>query len=253
MDNSTPIHIVDLSHRLVPGKQRFKLDIRRYSVDEYIPEYKVAEGEWYIMEDIEICTHVGTHVEAPYHAIKDGKKAADIDFTTLIGMAVVLDFTDKGHDEAITRSEIAERGKGIIEGDIVLIKTGLSKYYGTKKYLRPYLKLGALDWLIEKGIKCLGVDCSGIEDRTAGDGEINHKKLFSNNIPLIEDMNNLDKLNDSRVFLFALPLPIEGLDASPIRPIAVEPLEIGIALRDIFLSKRARIDGSHLSGCVDGP
>jgi arylformamidase len=204
------------------------------------------------MEDLEICTHVGTHVEAPYHALKDGKKAADIDYTALIGMATVLDFTDKGRNEAITRSEIAERGEGIIRGDIALIKTGLSKYYGTKKYRRPYLQLDAIDWLIAKGIKCLGVDCSGIEDRTADNGEINHKRLFSKNILLIEDMNNLDKLNDSRVFLFALPLPIEGLDASPIRPIAVEPLEAGNALRDIFLSKHAKTDGFHRNGWVDG-
>jgi arylformamidase len=248
MDDSTPIHIVDLSHRLVPGKQRFKLDIRTYSVDEYIPAYKVAEGEWYIMEDIEICTHVGTHVEAPYHALKDGRKAADIDFTALIGTAAVLDFTGKGPGEAITRAEIAERGKRVTAGDIVLVKTGLSKYYGTKHYLRPYFKLDAIDWLIEKGIKCLGVDCSGIEDRTAGGGEANHKRLFSNDIPLIEDLNNLDKLNDSRVFFFALPLPVEGLDASPIRPIAVEPLEVGNTLCDIFLSKRVTTDGFQRSG-----
>jgi arylformamidase len=246
------IHIVDLSHRLIPGKQRFKLNIRQYSVDEYIPAYKVTEGDWYIMEDIEICTHVGTHVEAPYHAIKDGMKAAEINFTTLIGMAVVLDFTDKGHNEAITSSEIAERGEGINRGDIVLIKTGLSKYYGTKKYQRPYIELDALEWLIERGIKCLGVDCSGIENRSADNGEINHKRLFSNNIPLIEDMNNLDKLNNDRVFFFALPLPIEGLDSSPIRPIAVEPPEIGHALCETFLSKDVRTDGFLQSGYVDG-
>jgi len=236
------IHIVDLSHRLTPGKQRFKLNILQYSVDEYIPEYKVAPGEWYIMEDLEMCTHVGTHVEAPYHAIKDGKKAADIDFINLIGMAVILDFTDKGHNDAITRSEIKERGKGIVKNDIVLIKTGLSRYYGTKNYRRPFFKLDALDWLIERGIKCLGVDCSGIEDRTAETGEINHKRLFSNNIPLIEDMNNLDKLDDNRVFFFALPLPIEGLDASPIRPIAVEPSKFGTMLAETLLSKDARIE-----------
>lgn len=42
--------IIDLSHRLVPGNQRFKLEVIQSSVEEYVPEYKVPEGEWYIME-----------------------------------------------------------------------------------------------------------------------------------------------------------------------------------------------------------
>jgi hypothetical protein len=52
---------------------------------------------------------------------------------------------------------------------------------------------------------------------------------------IIEDMNNLDLLNKQRVFFFALPLPIEGLDACWIRPIAVEPVEKGRQLAEILL------------------
>ena len=56
------MNIVDLSHSLATGKQRFRLDVRSFPVDEYIPGYMVAEGEWYIMQEMNLCTHVGTHV-----------------------------------------------------------------------------------------------------------------------------------------------------------------------------------------------
>ncbi len=231
------IRIVDLSHRLTPGKQRFKLDIIRSSVEKYVPAYKVPEGEWYIMEELEVCTHVGTHLEAPFHAIREGKQVADIDIRRLIGTAAIVDFSDKKYNEPITKKELLNRGCHINSGDIVLIKTGLSKHYGTDRYKRPYLEADTIDWLIESKIKCLGVDCSGIENRSGDHDEINHKKLFSHDIPLIEDMNNIDRLMEPKVFFMALPLPIEGLDASPIRPLAIEPLEAGNQLSAIFFAE----------------
>lgn len=228
------VHIVDLSHRLFPGAQRFKLEVKEASVEKYVPEYRVPEGEWYIMEDIEVCTHVGTHVESPYHAIKDGGKVSDIDIRRLIGEAAIVDFSDKGYQEPITASEMEEKGRHIVEGDIVLIRTGLSRYYQTPQYKRPYLETDAVEWLIEKRINCLGIDCSGIENRAVDNHEVNHRKLFKHDIPLIEDMNNLHRLKDNRVFFIALPLPIEGLDASLIRPVAVEPLKAVKQLSSIF-------------------
>jgi kynurenine formamidase len=93
--------------------------------------------------------------------------------------------------------------------------------------------------MIEKDIKALGIDCSGFEDRAIESHEINHRKLLSRGILIIEDMNNLDRLEGNRVFFFALPLPIEGLDASWIRPIAVEPVEAGLELTEIFLGEES--------------
>lgn len=228
------VHIVDLSHRLTPGTQRFKLEIREASVEAYVPQYRVPDGEWYIMEDVEVCTHVGTHVESPYHALRDGWHVADMDIRKLVGEAAIVDCTDKGYQDAITGSEMEERGHHINEGDILLIKTGLSRFYGTPQYKRPYLEMEAVEWMVEKRIRCLGIDCSGIENRAVDNHEINHRTLFRHDIPLIEDMNNLDRLKENRVFFIALPLPIVGLDASLIRPVAIEPLKAVKQLAGVF-------------------
>ncbi len=241
------IRIIDLSHHLTSGKQRFKLDLHSFPVKEYIPGYQVAEGEWYIMQELNICTHVGTHVEAPYHALEHGINAGEMDLRKLIGPAAVVDFSDKGYSDPITRSEIEERGNHVQKDDIVLIRTGLSKQYGTSRYRRPYLETEAVEWLIGSGLKCLGIDCSGIENKQINSKQVNHRKLFSNGIPLIEDMNNLDKLRENRVFFMALTLPVKGLDASPIRPLALEPLEQCKELIRIFLG-----DGRVISNFLQG-
>jgi arylformamidase len=234
-EREAKIRIIDLSHRLALGKQRFLLDARSRSVEEYLPQYRVPAGQWYIMTDVQACTHAGTHVEVPYHAFEDGWQVADMDPRSLIGPAAVVDFSDKGADQPITQEEMAGRGTHIESGDILLIRTGLSRYYLTGKYRRPYLETGTVDWLIDRGIKALGIDCSGFENRTVDSNEVNHRKLLGRGILIIEDMNNLERLRHKRVFFFALSLPIEGLDACWIRPVAVEPMEAGKKLVEIFL------------------
>jgi kynurenine formamidase len=235
LNKAAKTRIIDLSHRLTPGTQRFLLELHSRPVEQYLPQYRVPEGEWYIMTDVQACTHVGTHVEAPYHAFKDGKTVAELDLSALIGPAAVVDFSDKGADQPISRTEMIERGTHIESEDILLIRTGLSRHYLTAKYRRPYLETEAVDWLIRRGIKALGIDCSGFENRSVQSHEVNHRKLLGRGIPVIEDMNNLDRLAEERVFFIALPLPIEGLDACWIRPIAVEPLTAGRKLAEIFL------------------
>jgi kynurenine formamidase len=71
----------------------------------------------------------------------------------------------------------------------------------------------------------LGVDLGGIE-LPAGDprlaAQYNHHQVLDNDICLIENVANLASLTKPRVNVFALPIPIKGLDSFPIRLIALE-------------------------------
>jgi len=51
---------------------------------------------------------------------------------------------------------------------------------------------------------------------------VNHRALFERNIPLIETLANLNRLTQVRVEVFALPLAGRGLEAFPLRVIALE-------------------------------
>jgi arylformamidase len=84
----------------------------------------------------------------------------------------------------------------------------------------------AVEWLVEREISCLGLDCSGIEVR-GQPHQPNHALLFANGIPLIEHLVNLDQLWSNRFIVVAVPLRITGLDASPVSVIALESLTDG--------------------------
>ena len=80
----------------------------------------------------------------------------------------------------------------------------------------PYPATEALQWLVDRGIKLLGIDIPG--DRRLP----NHHLLFANGIPLIEWLGNLDQLQQPRVYVFAQPLPATQTDAIPLRVLAFE-------------------------------
>ena len=209
-----------MTHKLTKDNERFKLSIKQYFVDEYIRGRHRNPEEWYIVQEVLMCTHVGTHIESPYHHIKSGNDISMLNLKQLVGTATVIDVR-VGESQPITMEHVIKYNNEIKEGDILLFRTGFSKYFRTEKYKnRPYIMPEVLSWLIEKKIKCLGVDCSGIENKKIKDQK-NHIMLFERNIPLIEDLNNLDMINERRFFFLALPLNIIGLDASPIRAIGI--------------------------------
>lgn len=217
--------IIDLSHTLTPGKEEYKLEVKRYFVNELYPQYKRRPNDWYIMNEVTFLTHVGTHVEVPYHYLKEGKDISEMPLERLVGEAVVLDFVHKRPGEAIDIEDLEKYEQKIKEGDIVLIKTGLSRFYRTDKaHDRPYLTNEAVKWLVKKKIHCLGVDCTGIEPK-GSDYQVNHETLFKNDIPLIEYLTNLDQLEKERFLLFILPVAIQKAEALPVRVIAIEEAE----------------------------
>jgi len=220
---SGSFRVVDLTRLLRPGEERFKLSIETHMVDEYVPGFvKRLPDDWYIVQDVTLCSHVGTHIESPFHHIKEGYDCSEMPLEKVMGEAVVLDFSHKKDGERIEREEMEAVGSRVKPGDIVILRIEWSKYYGTDRYLRrPFLSYGAAEFLVERDVRCIGVDGSGIENN-ADVGQPVHKLIFSRGIPVIEDLDHLSELKSDRFFLIALPLKIKGLDASPARVIGLE-------------------------------
>lgn len=216
--------VIDLTRTLEPGKEPFKLAVKTYFVEELLPQFYREKDDWYILQEWELSSHIGTHIESPYHHMKEGTNVAGISLDTVMGEAVVLDFRNRKPDECIELADLLELRAGIQPGDIVLINTGYDREYGKPNYGRPYISQEIIDWLVEKPIACLGIDASGIEKYKA-QSQPSHKKLFSANIPIIEELTNLDALHQGRFNFIGLPLPIKGADACPIRAIAFEDAE----------------------------
>lgn len=217
--------VVDLSHRLIPGKEEYHLKLKTKNTADIYPQYKVDKGIWYILQDIEMSSHCGTHIEFPYHHNMDGMDAAAFPLEKLIGECVCLDFTYKKPGEAVTLGELKQLHDKIKEGDILLFNFNCSKYYRTERsHDRPYITHDAIKWLIfDRKISVIGSDASGIEIKGIPN-QPNHQVLMDNGIPIIEFAANLDQLSKERFTLLVLALPIEGLDSCPVRLVAIENL-----------------------------
>jgi arylformamidase len=215
--------IVDLSHKLYPGKEEYHLDLETHFTDELYPQYKRDENVWYILQSIHMSSHCGTHIEFPYHHKKDGMDAGNFPLERLIGDGVLLDFSHKKPFEAVALDELKFYDNKIHEGDMLLFYFDCAKYYRTERsHDRPYITQEGVSWLaLEKKIGLIGSDASGIEVKDIPN-QPNHQMLMDNEIPIIEAAANLDKLNAERFTLVVLPLCVEGLDSCPIRLIAIE-------------------------------
>ena len=223
--------IVELSHRMVPGQEEFPLEIQTFNTDEVMAktartsEHRIERREdiWYIIQEVKMGSHVGTHVEFPYHHRKDGMSAADYPLDRLMGDTVLLDFSHKKKDEEITRQEIIGTGVEIRAGDIVLIRTDMHKLWKTPRgHDRPVLSLEATRYLVKEiGIHCIGTDATGLEVRGRDDQPV-HELLFANDVAMIESLTNLDQLRSTRFEIVMLPLKVEGMDSCPVRVVALE-------------------------------
>jgi len=226
--------VLELSHRLVPGQEEFPLEIETFNTDEVMSHTERTDGMrierrediWYILQEVKLGSHVGTHVEFPYHHLKEGKSAADYPLERLMGDAVLLDFSHKKAGEEITKQEVIDLGVEIRPGDIVLVRTDMHKRWKTPQaHDRPVLAIEATRYLVQDiGIHCIGTDATGLEVRGRDDQPV-HELLFTNDVAMVESLTNLDKLRSTRFEVIMLPLMVEGLDACPVRAVALEEEE----------------------------
>jgi arylformamidase len=215
--------IVDLSHKLYPGKEEYHLDLVTHFTDELYPQYERDPDVWYILQDISMSSHCGTHIEFPYHHNKHGLDAGSFPLERLIGDGVLLDYRHKKPNEPVALQEVREHDADIREGDLLLFNFACSSRYRTPdSHVRPYIAHEAIRWLaLEKKVGLIGSDASGIEIKGVKN-QPNHQLLMDNQIPIIEFAANLDQLRQKRFRLLILPLCVAGLDACPIRLVAIQ-------------------------------
>jgi arylformamidase len=168
-------------------------------------------------------SHCGTHIEFPYHHSRKGMDAAQFPLERLIGECLLLDFRHKKSGDAVTLQELQAYNDKIRIGNMLLLNFNCAQHYGTEKgHDRPYVSHEAVQWLVsEKRITLIGTDASGIEIKGVPN-QPNHELLMKHQIPIIEFAANLDALRDERFTLVVLPLRMVGLDACPVRLIAIE-------------------------------
>jgi kynurenine formamidase len=213
--------IVDLSKKVSPGGAEGPVGLppRKYE----IKQFKFPPGE--LMHNIEMESHISTHVEAPSHFVPvsrghDADDISEMPLTNLFGMAVFINCKGLPAKSEIGREVLGRFPIGA--GDIVLL--GNADHPG---WDRPYISKEAAEYFLEKKIKMLGVDDTVFPEGTPFlmkdlKSYFIHDLMLANNIPIIEGLANLGALKRTRFLFFAIPAKMGGLESFPIRAVAFE-------------------------------
>ncbi|MBM4418567.1 MAG: cyclase family protein [Chloroflexi bacterium] len=218
--------VIDLTRPIVPGQGARPFRITRGRTEE-LTIHDPVPHPWYVMHRVETISHIGTHLEAPYHCVEQGRDLGSLTAEELVGEAVILDLRSIPPDSVVGAAEmarVAEGAGGVRPGDIAFLLTGYADRVGTAAYEhRPSLTGEAMGYLITRGVKLVGTDLSGLEGPLTPGHLACHLPLLLNDIPFLENLANLEQLTRSRVFVCALPIPVVGLDSFPARVVAFEP------------------------------
>ena len=164
---------------------------------------------------LDIHVHTGTHVDAPYHVLANGKNINELSPDKFMGKCIVLDFTK--NKDLITKKDFMNSKIKINKNEIILLKTKniLEKEFD---FNFIYLEKTGAEFLVSKKIKAVGIDSLGIERNQPN--HPTHIILAEKNIPIFEGLD-LSKVKQGRYFFHGLPLKIKNGDASMVRAVLI--------------------------------
>lgn len=161
---------------------------------------------------ITMSTHIGTHVDAPFHFRDDGKRIVEMDVERYIGPCKVVDVGGNPQIDAdILRKVLSSPTERL------LIKTALPNkpdYFPDD--VQPITSDGAA-YMSELGVKLVGVDSPSV-DPIASKTLDGHHALHHHDIYILENVM-LDHVPVGDYELIALPLAMVEADGSPVRAV----------------------------------
>ena len=175
------------------------------------PEKEVLQsmekGEVCNLTAFRMCAHNGTHVDAPFHFLKDGKRIEEIPLEAFVGISYVAEargrVTERDAEKILAKAkkENAEAAKRIlIKGDAVV-------------------SLEAAKVFASSGLLLLGN-----ESQTVGPEEAPmavHLALLGKGVVLLEGIR-LKEVPEGVYLLNAAPLNLSGADGAPCRAILTD-------------------------------
>ncbi|MDR4888279.1 arylformamidase [Fredinandcohnia sp. QZ13] len=179
---------------------------------EYKLSWSIKEASTVNVGKITTSTHIGTHIDAPFHFDDDGKKVHELELDIYVGKARVIEVSGKNEIgiEDLNRFDL----RGVKR---LLIRTNSwenrSRFPTTITSLNPKIA----PFLAEIGIQLIGVDTPSVDQLDSKELQAHHQ-LHKHGIYILEGIV-LDVVEPGDYELIALPLPIEGADGSPVRAV----------------------------------
>ena len=206
---------------------------------------QLPDSKGWSWERINLVTHNGTHLDAPYHfhpVDKNGDPMMTIDQIPLdwcFRPGVKLDFRKLPDGHVVTAAEVEAELKRIDHDlqplDIVLVNTRASECYGTDEFMTAGIGMGreATLYLTERGVRVAGIDAWGwdapfdhMRERwleTKDPSIIWEGHYAGIEIPYchMEKLQNLEQLPDKGFIVSCFPFKIKSASAGWTRAVAL--------------------------------
>lgn len=182
------------------------------------------KSDGYNLELLFLSSHTGTHIDAPFHFIEKGRKIHEILLARFVSNAILIHI-QKGANQLITRSDIIKfekKAARIKNNSTVVFSTGWQKNLQKQYYFKknPGLSISAARYLVSKKVNLVGIDSPSIDK--GNDTKFSVHQIFSkNNVLILENLCNLEKIPKDHFKLIVLPLKLKDATGSPVRAIAV--------------------------------
>jgi kynurenine formamidase len=206
---------------------------------------QLPDGEGWAVERIDISTHNGTHLDAPWHfasTMDKGKRALTIDEVPLewcFQPGVKLDFRNFSDGYVVTaadvEAELKRIGHTLKPLEIVVVNTSAGKRYGEPDYLPTGCGMGreATLYLTSRGVKITGTDAWSwdapfvhtakryAETKDASLIWEGHKAGREIGYCHIEKLHNLEQLPATGFMVACFPVKIHKASAGWTRAVAI--------------------------------
>jgi arylformamidase len=175
--------------------------------------FSLEKGDIARVSHLSFSTHIGTHIDPPYHFMKDGIPLDQAPIEVFIGPARVIDVGEVSSIDAALLSTFDLKGVSR-----VIFKTRNSRFWReTKEFQKDfvYLETDAAEALVANGVKLVGIDYLSIE-KFGFDKPTTHWTLLGNNVFIVEGLD-LNEVAPGDYELICLPLKIKDGDGGPAR------------------------------------
>lgn len=176
----------------------------------------LEEGDTANVSRLDCDVHMGTHVDAPWHFLKDGFTVDAMSLDVLIGPAVVGYLPQAG---VVTPSELASLNLPSSTKRL-LLRTRNSELWaaGVTDFRKDYVALSAdaARWVVDRGIRLVGIDYLSVQ--CFKDDSLTHQTLMKAGVIIVEGLN-LAGVEPGSYELICLPIRLVGADGAPVRAV----------------------------------
>ncbi|SDP33930.1 cyclase family protein [Desulforhopalus singaporensis] len=192
-----------------------------------IEKFLVHDRDGCHVNAIHMGSHTGTHIDAPFHFLKDGRTIDEYPVDRFLGSGVLVDVSGRKPEEPVVEDDLSDYLSIIEPGDFVIFRTGWDVFFNSSRYFtHPYLTPGVARLLLKLEVSLVGIDALSV-DSTVGNSFSVHRILLGGDVLIVENICNLGAVPERRGFYLFLPLKLDSADGSPVRA--------------VFLSRKGRL------------